>query len=79
MVNVKGRFDFLVSMYSKKGLKDYRHTHHLGKAYGFIRLDTNFGHPRTTLIIKLLFPEICIVINRQICFCLCLSTTETES
>ena len=40
MVNVKGRFDFLVSMYSKKGLKDYRHTHHLGKGYGFIRQDT---------------------------------------
>ena len=41
MVNVKGRFDFLVSMYSKKGLKDYRHTHHLGKAYGFIRRGVN--------------------------------------
>ena len=37
---VKGRFEFLVSMYSKKGLKDYRHTHHLGKAFGFIRQDT---------------------------------------
>ena len=39
MVKVKGRFDVLVSMDSKKGQKDYRHTHYPGKAYGFIRQD----------------------------------------